>query len=496
MEPLADFVYLNSFGCGPDAIVIDEIKSILETYSLSPVILKIDEITSIGSAKLRIRSLLESKSTPFQIRLQSPRRKLPVFAKKDRHRTILVPDFSPFYSMFTQAAFTSMGYTIETLPPPDKESVRTGLQYLNNDICYPAVITIGDIIKALQSGTYDPDKIAVGLTETGGPCRATNYISILKKALLSAGYGNIPVISATTNKKSLNDQPGFVVNKPKLICLIFSSLMMVDQLVRMFHATAVRETTPGQSLAALRTHLDYARKRLGTWTMKNRTSLLERAIEDFNAISAFTGMYPKAGLVGEIYVKYNPFSNGNIVERLMRNGIQVVMPPLITFFLQNFINIPFNHDNHIERAGIIDRQLLRFYQYFIENKIVQVNRLMTRFKHTLDPVILPQMLSVQAKKVVNLCNQAGEGWLLPGEIAAMFESGIRNIICLQPFGCIANHVVGKGISSKLSKLYPELNLLNLDMDAGNSDANIQNRLDFFIHAARDQTHRSPGLSSV
>jgi len=484
-EPLADFIQLNSFGCGPDAIVIDEIKSLLKTYALSPVVLKIDEITSIGSAHLRIRSLLESQDTARRTRTMSPRINLPIFAEKDRNRTILVPDFSPFYSFFAESAFIPMGYKIEILPPPDKESVKTGLKYANNDICYPAIVTIGDILKALESGKYDPAKIAVGLTETGGQCRATNYVSILKKALLSAGYDTIPVISATFSKESSNEQPGFTLNKPRLACLVFSSLMVIDQLVRMYHATAVREQNSGQSLTTLKTHLENARKRLGNWTVKDRTDLLERAIEDFNNIPAHRGTYPRAGLVGEIYVKYNPFSNGNIVDRLMKNGIQVVVPPLLTFFLQKFINVPFNHENHIQRAGVVDRQRLKLYHYFIDYKIDRVNKLMKHFRYTLEPIMLPKLLSAKARKIINLCNQAGEGWLLAGEIAAMSESGIRNIICVQPFGCIANHIAGKGISSKISRLYPELNLLNLDMDAGNSDANIQNRLDFFIHAARE-----------
>lgn len=483
-EPLAEFVQLNSFGCGPDAIVIDEIKTILKTYSLTPVVLKIDEIASIGSAKLRVRSLVEARIAGSRNRLKSSRPRLPVFRKTDRRRTILVPNFSPFYSFMAKSAFTPLGYNIETLPPPDQNSVRIGLKYANNDICYPAIVTIGDVIKMLATGKYQPGDVAIAFTESGGQCRATNYVSVLKKALLNAGFSNIPVVSASFSKDSTNIQPGFSLNRPKLISMIFSSLLVIDQLIRMYHATTVREKNPGESLATLEIHMKNAQKNLGTWTIKNRQQVLRLAIEDFNKITTHNGIYPKAGLVGEIYVKYNPFSNGNIAERLMNKGIQVVMPPMLTFFLQTFINIPFNHANHIEKARLLDRKALGLLRQIIEKKIQQVNDLMTHFNHTLEPIILPQILANKAEKVINLCNQAGEGWLLPGEIVAMAEGGIRNIISLQPFGCIANHVVAKGIATKLSQLFPDLNLLNLDMDASNSDANIQNRLDFFIHSAK------------
>lgn len=489
-EPLAEFVQLNSFGCGPDAIVIDELKTILSTYSRTPVVLKIDEISSIGSAKLRVRSLVEARFTGSATRSKTPRVRLPVFKKADRHRTILLPEFSPFYSFFARSCFTPLGYNVEFLPPPNKESVQLGLKYTNNDICYPAIVTIGDIIKALALGKYHPDDIAVGFTETGGQCRATNYISVLKKALLNAGYSNIPVVSVSFSKKGSNDQPGFILNRPKLISLIFSSLLVIDQLISMYHATAVREKVPGQSLALLKQHLENAQNHLGKWTIKNRQQILRSAIDDFNNIPTYTGNYPKAGLVGEIYVKYNPFSNGNIADRLMEKGIQVVMPPMINFFIQTFVNTQFNHLNHIEKASIVNRKTRDFLRQIIEKKVVQVNNAMTKFRHSLEPLILPRSLANKAGKVLCLSNQAGEGWLLPGEIVVMAESGIRNIISLQPFGCIANHVVAKGISTKLGRLFPDLNILNLDMDAGNSDANIQNRLDFFIHSAKsyDDSH--------
>lgn len=487
-EPLAEFIQFNSFGCGPDAVIIDELKAILKTYSKTPVVLKIDEITSIGSARLRVRSLVESRTVGSGATKQIPRQALPPFTDQDRHRTLLFPDFSPIYSLFAQASLAPLGYHVEILPPPDKESIRLGLRYTNNDICYPAIITVGDVLKAMQNGSYDKDSVAVAFTETGGQCRATNYHSLIKKGLLNGGYGDIPVITVSFKELRSNHQPGFRLNRLKLISLILSSLLVADQLIRMYHATAVREQQTGDSQAVLKKHVDRARQKVIGWTVQDSQIILEEAIEEFNSIPTHSATYPKAGLVGEIYVKYNPFSNSNIVQRLMQSGIEVVIPPLLTFFMQNFVNIDFNHRHNIKVAPFIERKTQDLLHRIVVSRIKKVNTLMKRFSHPLEPVSVPETLGAQASRVVSLVNQAGEGWLLPGEIISMAESGIRNIISLQPFGCIANHVVAKGIGSQLARLYPDLNFLNLDMDAGNSDVNLQNRLDFFIHSAKSHDH--------
>ena len=491
-EPLAQYIQFNSFGCGPDAVIIDELKAILKTYGKTPVVLKIDEITSIGSARLRVRSLIESRTVGDDRATKTSRPSLPLFEDKDRHRTLLFPDFSPIYSLFAQATFVPMGYQVEILPPPDKESIRLGLKYTNNDICYPAIITVGDVLKALKSGSYDKNKVAVVFTETGGQCRATNYHSLIKRGLLNGGYSDIPVITASFGKLRANDQPGFRLNRMKLISLVLTSLLVADQLIRMHHATAVREKENGSSRAVLKKFVDRARHSIKGWSLKERERILSEAITEFNSIPTSTDVYPKAGIVGEIYVKYNPFSNSNIVDRLTRNGIEVVIPPLLTFFMQNFVNIGFNHANNVSKSTLVERSIQELLHRAVVSRIRQVNKLMVQFKHKLEPIIPPADLSVQASKVVSLVNQSGEGWLLPGEIISMAESGVRNIISLQPFGCIANHVVAKGISSKLSRLYPDLNFLNLDMDAGNSDVNLQNRLDFFIHSAKSHYKRQTG----
>ncbi len=491
-ESNALFIQLNSFGCGPDAVTIDEVKEILKTYQKKSTLLKIDEISSVGSAKLRIRSLLESRVKQSQQKKYQPRQSLPCFQKEDRERTVLVPSFSPFYSFFVQSAFQRMGYKFKILPQPDKESVRLGLKYSNNDICYPATITIGDVIKALESGKHKATDIAVAFTETGGQCRATNYVSLLKKALLKAGFHDIPVVSVSFNKDSANNQPGFSLNRPQLISMLFSGLLVVDQLIKMYHATAVREMVAGESLELLKTHLDETRNHLGNWNVKKGREILIKAISDFNKVSTKSGKYPKVGVVGEIYVKYNPFSNGDMIRQLMDEGFEISTPPLLPFFMQTTVNIQFNHFSHIERSSLIARKSLLLLQKLVDAKVSKTNKMMSQFKLPVMPTHTANELAIKAEKVINLSNQAGEGWLLPSEVVAMAEAGINNIISLQPFGCIANHIVAKGVANKFLKLYPDLNFLPLDMDSGNSNVNIQNRLAFFIHSTKTMASEQVG----
>lgn len=484
-EPNADLVQFNSFGCGPDAITVDEVKEILKMYGKSPLILKIDEISSTGSAKLRVRSLIESSRRKEDDQTFKSREKLPGFTKNDRRRTILVPEFSPVHSLFMKSIFSNMGYDVDVLQSVDETSEEIGLKWVNHDICYPAVLVIGTLVKALESGRYNPEDVALGLSSTGGQCRASNYVSILKKALLDAGYENVPVVNIGLDKEITDDQPGFSLNRPKVISLAFSTLLVVDQLVRMHHATAVREAEPGASKKVLKHYLNTARKQLGSWTLKRGERILADAVEEFNEVPTQSGNYPKAGIVGEIFVKYNPFSNGNIVGKLQAEGIEVNVPPLYTFFLTSLINDPYNHNNNIERVGLLKRGLYTMLKKYVDSKINRSNEIMSDFKHDLKPLRTIEELAENAKKLVNLSNQYGEGWMLPAEVVDFAESGIKNIISLQPFGCIANHIVAKSIQKRLSELYPGVNYLSLDLDSSSSEANVQNRLEFFIHNTLD-----------
>ena len=238
---------MTSFGCGPDAFIIDEVADIMRRNGRNATFLKIDDINNIGSTRLRIRSLIESlKFRHEQSGVKSTR---PVNTKPyeaaDRHRTILMPWFADFYSPFLPAAFGLMGYRAENLPPSDVRSAEYGLKYSNNEICYPATLVVGDFMKALDSGKYRRDEVALGLTQTGGQCRATNYVTLLKKAMIAAGYEDIPVITVSTAAGTINEQPGFEVRWTKVIRPVIACMAYADCLSQMYYATAPREVAEG-----------------------------------------------------------------------------------------------------------------------------------------------------------------------------------------------------------------------------------------------------------
>jgi predicted CoA-substrate-specific enzyme activase len=489
--PSAEMIQLNSFGCGPDAYSVDEVKEILGTAGKNHTLIRIDEMTSQGSVKLRIRSLIES------LRLRSgadlclvPRRTTPAFTLEEQHRKILVPYFSEYYSTYVSTCFGVSGHHLEILPPPDRESVEIGLKYVNNDICYPATIIIGDILKALQSGKHDLANIAVGISQTAGQCRATGYLSILKKALIAAGYGDIPVVGISIAGRSLNYQPGFSLDRNKLILVAFLRILVSDCLSSMYHATAIREKHKGESRALLEKYFSKTNAMHGLMMIKQTFSIIREAVADFNRIEIENQNYPKAVIIGEIYAKYNPFGNYGAVEWLMSQGIEVIVPPLAEFFAMDLVSAEANRELHIENLSLSDRAIFYGLNSFINSLIRRANRVMkefTRFRpfHTINHV------AKSAANVCSLTNQYGEGWLIPGEVSCYSTDGVKNILCVQPFGCIANHVVARGLEKRMRDLHPDLNLLFVDMDAGSSEANVINRLHFFARNAKTNNRSVP-----
>ena len=293
-------VQINSFGCGPDATTSDEIKSILNSYGKSPTLVKVDEISSPGSIRLRIRSMIESMKMKgsFTPNDEAKRVITKKYEKNDR-RAILVPKFGYFYDPMILTLLERSGYETISLPEPDIESVELGLRYANQDICYPATIIVGDIIRAVQSGKYDTEKIAAGITQTGGQCRASNYASLIKRGLINAGYSDVPVITVglTVN----NDQPGFKISKMDLMKEGVVAMPYADAVSRMYYYTAVREVKKGEALALANKYIALHPK---DFSLKDTDKLLKQAVAEFNAVEINDAELPKAGFVGEIYVKY------------------------------------------------------------------------------------------------------------------------------------------------------------------------------------------------
>lgn len=471
------FVQLTSFGCGPDAFLNEEIKQILQSKGKNLTLLKVDDVNNIGSLRLRIRSLLESSKgsgKPTAI----PTVRTPLFEKKDRHRKIIAPYFAEGYSDLIPSLFKLMGIHMETLPSCNTQSNDFGLQYANNEICYPATLVVGDIMKALKSGKYNPDEIAVAITQTGGQCRATNYISVIKKAMVAGGFENIPVVSVSFGSGILNSQPGFDMKWSKCIITAFHTMLFVDTLSKLYYPAAVREK---EKDAAKNLRIKYLELAKPLIEKQNRAGLMQTiadAVKEFSAIVNTEVDTPAIGVVGEIYVKYNSFSHKNVVDWLIEQGIEVVAPSMYNFFMCEFINNQVKCNLHIDDPGL---------PLFVSNFVFKMAKKVTAKYDKICanyPYYRPfpnlEKEAVKASDIISLAAQFGEGWLIAAETASFAENGINNTISLQPFGCIANHVISKGIEKRIKKNYPKMNLLFLDFDGGTSEANVLNRLYFMI----------------
>lgn len=484
-EDHAQLVQLTSFGCGPDAVSTDEVRDILRSAGKIYTLLKMDETSSLGAVRIRLRSLLEAvrenRTKPISTG-DVHRKAIRAFAPQRNRRTFIVPYFSPFYSPLTPAAFRPLGYKVDVLPPQDRASIEYGLKNVNNDICYPAVLIVGDVIKAFMSGRYDPANTSVILTQTGGQCRASNYVPLIKKALASAGFGNVPIVTVACG--DIHPDLGFAMNDRKLARRMMLGIIFADPLAQMYLATVAREKEPGASKALHTKYLLEMEAGIEEADFRYLLRLLERAVVDFNNVPILDYPVPKIGVVGEIFAKYNFFANGNIIEWLSSQGVEVVLPTLQSFFTQRFASEDFDQRAYLKRSRIdhIKSKLLGVY---VSYHLMQIEWVMRAFRFYREPFNLKELADITGE-VVSLANQFGEGWLLTAEMIAMLKEGIGNIVCLQPFGCISNHITGKGLERKLKEMFPHLNLLSLDMDAGDSEVNILNRLQFMVMAAREE----------
>ncbi|MEA3414882.1 MAG: acyl-CoA dehydratase activase [Thermodesulfobacteriota bacterium] len=481
----AELIHLISFGCGLDAVSADEVRDILKGYGKIYTSIKMDEISNLGAVRIRLRSMLEAvKENAGRSRCAKHREKktTSVFVPKDRDRTLIAPYFSPFYSPLLPAAFRPLGYRLDVLPPQDKASVEYGLKNINNDMCYPAVLVAGDIIKAFQSGRYDPKKTSIILTQTGGQCRASSYVSLIRKGLTDAGLENVPIIAISN--EDINPQPGFIIDKKELIKRMALGIIFTDPLTQMYLSTVVREDNRGDSKALHTRYLSEMETGIEKADYHYLLNLLKNAVTDFNSIKVSDQPVPRIGVVGEIFVKYNFFSNGNIIEWLSDQGVEVALPCLQNFFTQRFVNEDFDQKTFFKHS-IVDSLKHKLLYIYTRYHLYQIERVMQQFRFYRKPFNLKDLAEITSE-VVSLANRFGEGWLLTAEMIAMLNEGIGNIVCLQPFGCISNHITGRGMEKKLKEIFPHLNLLSLDMDAGASEVNILNRLHFIIIAAREE----------
>ncbi len=562
-----DLIQLNSFGCGLDALTTDQVQEILEAAGKVYTVLKIDEVSNLGAARIRVRSLLAALKDQEDERAEAARvprgcpamdfdpakfisspdvavaehtgrtegviaeelagmetpadlpemsdlpvvpappetftqKADPAVAERFRQRegsttkfpravftqemkdagyTILAPQMAPIHFDLLFDIFHRFGYNLELLPSVDHGAVDAGLKYVNNDICYPSILVTGQIMEAVMSGRYDTDKLAVVITQTGGGCRATNYISLIRKALASVGLAHVPVI-ALSFKDLGEDNPGFKIT-PKMLLQAVYALAYGDLLMMALYRTRPYEVEPGSAnhlfdhwMATCKGQLRKGLKR------REFKETVRHIVEDFDTLPLRgEGTKPRVGVVGEILVKFHPTANNQIVEVIEREGCEVVVPGLIEFFLFGIAGGIFQKDplGRSAKGAIGGRIALKVIEQF-RAPVTKALAASSRF----EPPANIYELAEYASEILSLCNSMGEGWLLTAEMVELIKTGAPNVVCTQPFACLPNHVVGKAVIKELRRRYPESNIVAVDYDPGASEVNQLNRIKLMISVAK------------
>jgi predicted CoA-substrate-specific enzyme activase len=477
-----ELIQLNSFGCGLDAVTTDQVQEILHSKGKIYTVLKIDEGNNLGAAKIRIRSLKaaieereQSESIVSNETLNSERK---LFTKemKSRH-TILVPEMSPIHFQFLQVAFNAEGYNLIILPCDGLDMVEQGLKYVNNDACYPSIIVAGQIIAALKSGKYDINNTSVMISQTGGGCRATNYIAFLRKGLKEAGFEQIPVISL--NAAGLEKNPGFKLT-PSLLNKAIMGLVYGDLLMRMLYRVRPYEKISGSSDLLYRKWVERCKKSVNVGNFKRFKKDIYSMVKDFDEFEINDYQKPRVGLVGEILVKFHPIANNHVVDVIEKEGAEAVMPDLTDFLLYCAFDANFKYEklDGSKLTQIISNAVIKAIEFYRKAMREALNK--SRRFHA--PKFIHE-LARGAEQILSLGNQTGEGWFLTAEMVELIESGVDNVICMQPFACLPNHVTGKGMIKALKEKYPYANIVAIDYDPGASEVNQINRIKLMLASA-------------
>lgn len=479
-NPNLQLIQLNSFGCGLDAVTTDQVNDILSDSGKIYTVLKIDEVNNLGAARIRIRSLLsavrdrEKKQIERTVSDSSHHRV--IFTEEMRKDyTILAPQMSPIHFEILMPALTSCGYHLELLPN-SKSSVDYGLKYVNNDACYPSLIVVGQFMEALLSGKYDLNKTAIIITQTGGGCRATNYIGFIRRALEKAGMSQIPVISLSAG---IEKNPGLKITY-KMVKRALQALVYGDILMRVLYRTRPYELEEGSANALHKKWEEICKQDVKTGNMSTFKKHVKQIIQEFDELPLKDVKKPKVGVVGEILVKFLPAANNYLVDLLEAEGAEAVCPDLIDFFLYCCYNSNF-------KATYLGKskktaQLSNLIIWFIEQYRKTARKAFLESKRFEPPVAISQLANY-AEPFVSCGNQTGEGWFLTGEMIELIHSGVSNIVCAQPFGCLPNHVVGKGVIKSLRKQFPDSNIVAIDYDPGASEVNQLNRIKLMLATA-------------
>ena len=480
-----DLIQLNSFGCGLDAVTTDCVNDILTKSGKIYTCLKIDEVNNLGAARIRIRSLLSA----IRVREKKQMKRDIVPAKYNRvvfteemrkNYTILCPQMSPIHFELLEPAFQTAGYNLVVPDVPARACVDVGLKFVNNDACYPSLIVVGQLMSAVMSGDYDMKKTAILISQTGGGCRASNYIGFIRRALEKAGYPDVPVISI--NLSGLEKNPGFKLT-PALIQHGLYALEFGDIFMRCLYRVRPYEAVPGSANAL---HEKWKKKVIAfisqdkVLSHRKYKQMCREIIRDFDNLPMLDVKKPRVGVVGEILVKFLPAANNYLVDLLESEGAEAVVPDLTDFLLYCFYNTGFKADNlgMSKKSKTVGRMGIKFFEWLRSAARDEFEK----SKHFDAPAHIDS-LAAYAKDIVSCGNQTGEGWFLTGEMLELIHTGSNNIVCTQPFGCLPNHVVGKGVIKELRHRYPLSNIVAIDYDPGASEVNQLNRIKLMLSTA-------------
>ena len=492
-----DLIQLNSFGCGLDAVTTDQVNDILSGSGKIYTCLKIDEVNNLGAARIRVRSLLSAirvREKKHQERKIMPTNLNRVIFTEEMRKdyTILCPQMSPIHFDLLEPAFRACGYNFEVLDNDNRHSVDIGLKYVNNDACYPSLCVVGQIMDALLSGKYDLHKVAVVITQTGGGCRATNYIGFIRRALEKAGMEYIPVVSI--NMGGIETNPGFKLDANLLTRAAFGAIFG-DIFMRCVYHMRPYEKEPGSVNAVHQKWIKKCQNFLSTKKLPNYFTfrkMCREIVEDFDRIPITDEKKPRVGIVGEILVKFAPAANNHLVELLESEGAEAVVPDLLDFMLYCFYNQIYKAEHLGTKKSTA--KIAKMGIWAVEKIRGAATDALKKSKNFTPPSSIYDLVSY-AEPIVSIGNQTGEGWFLTGEMVELIHEGVNNIVCTQPFGCLPNHVVGKGVIKELRRRYPQSNVVAIDYDPGASEVNQLNRIKLMLSTAQKNLKKEQNLRS-
>ena len=484
-EPALDVIHLNAFGCGLDSVSVEQVQEILAEHNRIYTNIKIDEGNNLGAVRIRVRSLKAAlkergeRPATQVIHFHPPRKKVrPTFTREMRAgSTILIPQMSPVHFQFLEPAFRACGYRVKVLEETSAQTIDLGLRFVNNDACYPSIIVVGQIIEALRSGQYDPAQTATIIMQTAGSCRATNYISFIRKALQDAGFAEVPVISF--NVVGMEKHEGFKLSLPVLNRLMMAAVYG-DLLMQVLFRTRPYEKQAGSADALYRKWAGRCKEAVFRGNVRYFGRLVHEIVHDFDALPLTDERKPRIGLVGEIFVKFSPGANNDIVRIIEREGGEAVMPGFMDFLFYCAYDHDFNYRvlSHSGMAALVGNAAIKAMDFYRRDmrKALSASR-----RFTAPPDIA--QLARGAAPFLSRGNQSGEGWFLTGEMVELIEQGVPNIVCMQPFACMPNHISGKGVFKALKEYYPNANITAIDYDSGASEVNQLNRIKLMLSVA-------------